>query len=391
MVGLVVMLLAAPAISSVALRFSPKDYVLLLLMGLMLVGSIGGKSLFRGIFTACLGLMLGVVGTDAITGLGRFTFGISDMRTGISYITVMIGMFGIGEAMYQLHHLDRPIIKQAMTRITPPVKVLIKLLPLGVRSAIIGTIVGALPGAGGDLAALMSYDAAKRTVKHSEVPLGEGAYEGIVAPESANNAAVGGALIPMLTLGIPGDSITAIMIGALQIHNIRVGPTIMTTQPELFPNLAWLLLAANIFLLIFGLTGIRLFAKIVEVPREILMPLIMAISIIGSYSVNGNVMDIVWTVAFGFVGYFMRCFDYPVSPLILGLILGPNLELNFRRAIMSAGSVPGMFVDIFTSPFSLVLLALLVLIIVSQVLGGGSKAKGTADKNLASSVEDRKE
>ena len=375
MVGLVMMVIAAPAISSVALKFSPKDYVLLLLMGLMLVGSIGGKSAFRGIFTAAIGLMLGVVGTDLITGLGRFTFGISDMRTGIAYITVMIGVFGIGEAMFQLLHRDKPIIKQAMTKITPPFHILLKMLPLSIRSAIIGTVVGALPGAGGDLAALLAYDAAKRTVKNSEVPLGEGAYEGIVAPESANNAAVGGALIPMLTLGIPGDSITAIMIGALQIHNIRVGPTIMSTQPELFSTLAWLLLAANIFLVIFGLTGVRIFAKLVEIPREILMPLIMVISIIGSYSISGNVIDIVWTVAFGFLGYFMRCFEYPVSPLVLGLILGPNLELNFRRAVMSAGSVPGMIIDIFTNPFSLVLVLILGLIIYSQVRTNMAKSK----------------
>jgi putative tricarboxylic transport membrane protein len=232
---------------------------------------------------------------------------------------------------------------------------------------VIGTVVGALPGAGGDLAALMSYDAAKRTVKNPEVPFGEGAYEGIVAPESANNAAVGGALIPMLTLGIPGDSVTAIMIGALTIHNIRVGPMVMTTHPDLFSTLAILLLVANIFLLVFGLTGIKVFSKLVEIPREILMPLIMVISVIGSYSIGGNVIDIVWTVAFGIIGYFMKCYDYPVGPLVLGLILGPNLELNFRRAVMSAGSVGGMIIDIFTSPFSLVLVLLLAIIIISQV------------------------
>ena len=213
----------------------------------------------------------------------------------------------------------------------------------------------------------MAYDASKRTVKNPEVPLGEGAYEGIVAPESANNAAVGGALIPMLTLGIPGDSVTAIMIGALSIHNIRVGPMIMSTQPKLFSTLAIMLLVGNVFLLIFGLTGIRIFSKLVEIPREILMPLIMVISIIGSYSIGGNVIDIVWTVVFGIIGYFMKCYDYPVGPLVLGLILGPNLELNLRRAVMSAGSVGGMIVDIFTSPFSLVLVVLLGLIIISQV------------------------
>lgn len=367
MFGLIIMVIAAPYISKVALSFSPKDYLLLLLMGLMLVGSLGGKSAIKGIFAAAVGLMLGVVGTDAITGLGRFTFGVSDMRTGLSYITVMIGMFGIGEALFQLLHRDRPIVKQNVSEMRPPKSILLKMIPLSLRSSLIGTVVGALPGAGGDLAALMAYDAAKRTVKNPEVPLGEGAYEGIVAPESANNAAVGGALIPMLTLGIPGDSVTAIMIGALSIHNIRVGPMIMSTQPKLFSTLAIMLLVGNVFLLIFGLTGIRIFSKLVEIPREILMPLIMVISIIGSYSIGGNVIDIVWTVVFGIIGYFMKCYDYPVGPLVLGLILGPNLELNLRRAVMSAGSVGGMIVDIFTSPFSLVLVVLLGLIIFSQV------------------------
>ncbi len=367
MVGLILMLVLAPTISKLAIKFSPKDYMLLLLMGLMLVGSLGGKSVMKGVIAAMFGLILAIVGTDPITGINRFTFGISDMRSGLSYISVMIGLFGIGEALYQLLHRDKPIVKQDVAKIRPPMDVLKKMIPLSIRSSIIGTLVGALPGAGGDLAALMSYDFAKRTVKNPEVPLGEGAYEGIVAPESANNASVGGALIPMLTLGIPGDSITAIMIGALSIHNIKAGPTLMAEQPDIFQNLAWLLLAANIFLLIFGLTGIKIFTKIVELPREVLLPMIMVISIIGSYSISGNVVDIFWTIVFGIIGYFMKYYEYPVGPLVLGLILGPNLELYFRRAIMSAGSVGGMFVDIFTTPFSLVLVAILALLVFSQV------------------------
>ena len=174
------------------------------------------------------------------------------------------------------------------------------------------------------------------------------------------------ALIPMLTLGIPGDSVTAIMIGALQIHNIRVGPMIMTSQPDLFPRLAVMLLVANGFLLVFGLTGIRIFSRLVEMPREILMPLIMVISVIGSYSISGNVSDILWTVIFGIIGYLMKYYDYPVGPLILGLILGPSLELHLRRALMSAGSLGGMLGEMVTSPLSLVLLALFALILVSQ-------------------------
>lgn len=367
LVGLAILLVAAPAVGKLALSFGPKEYFLLVVMGLFLVGSLGGKSMAKGMFTAAMGLMLAVVGTDPITGLGRFTFGNTNMRSGISYITVMIGVFGIGEALMQLQHREEPVVKQKLNKVRPPFATIKKLMPLGISSAVIGTVVGALPGAGGDIAALLSYDVAKRTTKDPEVPFGEGAFEGVVAPEAANNAAVGGALIPMLTLGIPGDSVTAIMMGALTVHGVRCGPMIMTSQPWLFYTLAWMLAVACIFLLIFGMSGIRVFAKLVEVPREILMPLIIVISIVGSYAITNNVIDIIWTVVFGFVGYLLKYYGFPVAPLVLGLILGPNLELNFRRAMMSAGSFGGLVKDIFTSPVSLVLVGILVLLVVSQV------------------------
>jgi len=366
-IGLIVMLVASPLLAKLVVSFGPKEYFLLLLMGMFLVGSLGGGSIKKGIFTAFVGLMVAVVGTDPISGLGRFTFGSTDMRGGISYITVMIGMFGIGEALMQLRHLDKPMVKQELSSLRPPVKKLIKLIPLTIQSSIIGVVVGALPGAGGDIAALLAYDTAKRTTKNPETPFGEGAYEGVVAPESANNAAIGGAMIPMLTMGIPGDSVTAIMIGALTIHGIRVGPMVMTTQPWLFQTLAWMLAFSCIFLVVFGMTGIRLFAKVVEVPREILMPLIMVISVVGSYAITNNAIDIVWTVVFGIIGYILKYYGFPVAPLVLGLILGTNIELNFRRAVISAGSVGGMIVDIFTSPVSLVLVILLCLLVISQV------------------------
>ncbi len=377
LVGLVILLAAAPAVGKLALGFGPKDYFLLVVMGLFLVGSLGGKSMAKGMFTAAMGLMLAVVGTDPITGLGRFTFGNTNMRSGISYITVMIGVFGIGEALMQLQHREEPIVKQKLNSVRPPRSTLKKLIPLGIRSAIIGTIVGALPGAGGDIAALLSYDVAKRTTKEPEVPFGEGAFEGVVAPEAANNAAVGGALIPMLTLGIPGDSVTAIMMGALTVHGVRCGPMIMSSQPWLFYTLAWMLAVACVFLLIFGMSGIRVFAKLVEVPREILMPLIIVISIVGSYAITNNVMDVIWTVVFGIVGYLLKYYGFPVAPLVLGLILGPNLELNFRRAMISAGGAAGLVKDIFTSPVSLVLVVILGMLVVSQVkIAQGSAASG---------------
>lgn len=369
MVGALFLRFASPLVSSVALSFSPRDYFLLTLMGLMLVGSLGGKSIAKGLFSAAVGLMLGVVGMDPISGLGRFTFGNVNMRGGINYIAVMIGLFGVGEALHQILNRNRPIVKQDVTSLRPPWKKLLKLLPLSLSSGIIGTFVGALPGAGGEIAALLSYEAAKRTVRKPEVPFGEGAYEGVVAPESANNAAIGGALIPMLTLGIPGDSVTAIFIGALAIHGIRAGPMLMSESPELFGNLVFLLIIANVFLLFLGMMGIRLFAKLVEIPRNILLPLIIVISVIGSYSINNLTIDIVWTLAFGIVGYFMKYYDVPVAPMVLGLILGPTIEVNFRRAILSSGSMLSMLREIVTNPISLVLLVVMLAMIITQALG----------------------
>ena len=318
--------------------------------------------------------MLGVVGMDPITGVGRFTFGSVNMRAGISYIPVMIGLFGVGESLHQIVHRNMPIVKQEVNSIRPPMDRLAKMLPIAAFSGVLGTIVGALPGAGGDIAALLAYDATKRVVKNPERPFGEGTLEGVVAPESANNAAIGGALIPMLTLGIPGDSVTAIFIGALSIHGIRAGSMLMASQPELFKNLVWLSVVGNIFLLIFGMMGIRIFAKLVEIPRNILLPLIIVISVIGSYSINNMPLDIVWTLIAGIIGYFMKYYGVPVAPMVLGLILGPTIEVNLRRSIISAGSIGGMFKDIFTHPLSLVLLLILVVMMVTQILGSKKRA-----------------
>ena len=374
LIGSAFLFFGAPQVAKIALSFGPRDYMLLTLMGLMLVGSISGKSMLKGLFSATVGLMLGVVGMDPITGVGRFTFGSVDMRAGISYIPVMIGLFGVGESLHQIVHRNMPIVKQEVDSVRPPMDRLAKMFPVAAFSGVLGTIVGALPGAGGDIAALLAYDATKRVVKNPDVPFGEGALEGVVAPESANNAAIGGALIPMLTLGIPGDSVTAIFIGALSIHGIRAGSMLMSAQPELFTNLVWLSVVGNIFLLIFGMMGIRIFAKLVEIPRNVLLPLIIVISVIGSYSINNMPLDIVWTLIAGVIGYFLKFYGVPVAPLVLGLILGPTIEVNLRRSIISAGSVGGMFADIFTHPLSLILLLILVLMMVTQVLSSRKRA-----------------
>ena len=366
-VGIGVLALAAPLVSDFALKFQPRDYMLLAILGILLVGSLSQGSLLKGIFAGSLGIAIGAVGRDPLTFAERFTFDFQLLEGGISFIAVMIGMFGVSEALLQLHHVDKNVVRQKVRRIVPSLSTVKKHLPLSLQTSAIGVTIGALPGTGGDIAALMAYDHAKRVTKEPEHAFGEGAMEGLVAPETANNAAVGGAFIPMMTLGIPGDAVTAIMIGALFIHGLNLGPMLMIDQPDMFWFIVGCLVMANCFMLLFGLTGIKLFTKIVEMPRGVLIPLIMLLSIVGAYAVNNSITDVYWMIGFGIFGYFMRHYGYPLGPVILGVILSRLLDDNWRRAIISEREDLGRFFEgIISSPLSLVLFMSVILIFVSQ-------------------------
>ncbi|MCX2723135.1 tripartite tricarboxylate transporter permease [Roseibium salinum] len=366
-VGIAVLALAAPLVSDFALGFQPRDYMLLAVLGILLVGSLSQGSLVKGIFAGALGITIGAVGRDPLTFSERFTFDFQILEGGISFIAVMIGMFGVSEALQQLHNVDKAAVRQKIGRIVPSLGTVKKHLPLSLQTSAIGVTIGALPGTGGDIAALMAYDHAKRVTRNPERPFGEGAMEGLVAPETANNAAVGGAFIPMMTLGIPGDAVTAIMIGALFIHGLNPGPMLMIDQPDMFWFIVGALVTANCFMLLFGLTGIRLFTRIVEMPRSVLIPLIMLLSIVGAYAVNNSITDVYWMIGFGVFGYFMRHYGYPLGPVILGVILSRLLDDNWRRAIISEREDLGRFFEgVLTSPLSLVLFVSVVLIFVSQ-------------------------
>jgi putative tricarboxylic transport membrane protein len=241
-------------------------------------------------------------------------------------------------------------------------------LPLTFRCSAIGVFVGILPGAGGDIAALMAYDHARRTVKNPDPkPFGEGAYQGLIAPEAAAPAAIGGSMIPMMTLGIPGDAVTAVLIGALIIHGLRPGPMLMREQPEFFWIIVGALFLSNCFLYVFGMTGIKLFSKVVEIPKAYLLPIIVVLTIIGGYALQNSIMDIYWLIIFGILGYFMKRYNYPVAAMVLGVILTPIIDSNFRRAIaLEHGSVLGFFAGMFTSPISLTLLLIMFITLFTQ-------------------------
>jgi putative tricarboxylic transport membrane protein len=383
-IGVVILACFAPIVSKFALKFTSVDYLLLGIMGMMMVGSIGSKSIFRGLTTAAIGVLFGTVGMDTMTAVPRFTFGVAYLLPGVNYVVAMIGLFGIAEALSQITTKDIQAIKQNVTKIVPSFDIVKRYIPLTIRSSFVGVLVGALPGAGGDIAALLTYDQAKRTVKNPEVPFGEGAIEGLVAPEAANNAAIGGAFIPMLTLGIPGDAVTAVMIGALTIHGLKPGPNMMTSTPGMFYLIVSCLLIASVALVVFGMTGIKIFTKIVEIPKGILLPIIIILSVVGSYAINNSLFDMFWALGFGVMGYFFKRYDYPVAPCVLGIILTKLLEENYRRGILLNKSVLGLLLSIFRSPISFALFALIVIMFTTQTkVYKRWKAKREASKSAA--------
>ncbi|MCL1993576.1 MAG: tripartite tricarboxylate transporter permease [Spirochaetes bacterium] len=366
MAGILALAIFAPPIAGIAMRFRSVDYLMLAFLGLAMAGSLGSKTMARGIIAGAIGLLIGTIGIDPQTAVRRFTFDIRQLNAGVDFIVAMVGLFGASEVLLQIADKKGKPIKQDVKKIVPPWREILKHFPLTIRSSIIGVMVGVLPGAGGDIAALLSYDQAKRSVKKPTAPFGEGAVEGIIAPETANSAAVGGAFIPMLTTGIPGDAVTAVLISAMFIHGLRPGPGFMAHTPQFFWLIIALLTLAAFFLLAAGLTGIKVFTKIVEIPKGILMPIVLVLSIIGALAMRNNVVDIVWMFGFGVIGYIFKRFDYPVAPIILGLILSNLFESNFRRAVMLDGSIPAIFTGILQSYISIFLFVMVVFLMFTQ-------------------------
>ena len=366
-VGIVVLAVAAPVIANFSLKFAPRDFFLLAVMGLLLIGSIGGGDPIKGITAGAVGVLLSMVGMDPSTGELRYTFGNLYLMAGISFVTAMIGLFGVSEALTQFRSSGMKSPKQNLDRIIPSWATFLKYLPLSLRSALLGVFIGALPGTGGDVAALLAYDQAKRSTKHPSRPFGKGALEGIIAPETANKGAIGGAFIPMLTLGIPGDAVTAIIIGALFIHGLKPGPMLMIETPHLFWMIVSCLSIASVALMVLGLISVKPFAKIIEIPKEIVMPVVIILSVIGTYAIQNSVVDIFYMIGFGIIGYFLRLYGYATGPMVLGLILGPMLDANYRRTMQGAENQILPFLQGFvTSPISLFLTLSIVFLLFSQ-------------------------
>ncbi|MGM9920229.1 MAG: tripartite tricarboxylate transporter permease [Bhargavaea sp.] len=352
-ISLIGLVLLAEPLSNVALKFGPAEYFSLMLLGLAAVSGLAGKSMTKALMMTVFGLMLGTVGIDAVSGIARFTYDMPILYSGFEFLTIAVGLFALGEVFKTI--LERDGADGAIAKIHRilPTKQDMKdsSVPI-VRSSLLGFFIGVLPGAGATLASFFSYITEKKFSKTPE-KFGKGAIAGVAGPESANNAASGGAMIPLLTLGIPGSGTTAILMGALIMYNIQPGPLLFDEHPEVAWGLIASMFIGNLMLLALNMPLVRVFAKVIQTPKKYLLPIIVAISFFGVYAVQYTTFDLYLLLAFGIFGYLLTKNDFPVAPLVLALVLGPMIENNMRRALTISNGDFSIFV---TKPLSLVFL-----------------------------------
>lgn len=356
----------APILAKFALKFGAPEYFALGLFGISIISGISGKSILLGFISCLLGLIISVIGLDPFTGYLRFTFGSIYMSGGISFIPVLIGVFACAPIFLALSEKDdaNAVSDSKIRYILPKKRELKKIIIPMVRSGILGTIIGAIPGAGGDIAAFVSYNETKRFSKEPE-KFGTGSIEGLAAPEAGNNAVTGGAMVPMLSLGIPGDSVTAIMIGALMSKGIQPGPLMFKDNIFQVYIIFIGLFVANIFMLIIGISTIKFSVNVTKVPKYILTPIILVLCILGSFAINNNAIDLLVLAISSVIGFFMLKARFPLSPMILGIILGPMIENNLRRSLIMSNGNASIF---FLRPISLILILLSAFTLIAPLL-----------------------
>ena len=353
----------SPIISYFALQFTSFEFFLLAFFGILISGTLTSPDLvIKGWISGFLGLFMACVGRDLLQFYPRFTFGFSEMDSGIEVVPVLIGAFGIPQIIQVLK--DRVIIGEAQKfqKILPEFGTIIRNVPHIIRSALIGVGIGSVPGIGEDIAAWVSYGAAKNISKHPE-RFGKGEYTAVLSTETANNACVGGAMIPLLNLGIPGSPPAAMLLGALMLHGVTPGPMLTFEHPNFIIEVAAILLLASMAMWIVGMLLAKQVVKVLRIPPPLFMPIVGILCIIGSYSLGLNIFNLYLMLPVGIISYFLTEMGYPIAPLVIGVILGPMADENLRRALMVS---QGSFLPVFTRPVSLILFLIIVWTIVSQ-------------------------
>jgi len=360
--SVVALMLLAPPLAEFALRFGPPENFALMVLGLFVLAYMSSGPMTRSLTMAALGLLLGMVGMDTMTGLFRFEYGLSELGDGIGIVPVAVGLFGISEILISASNSGGTVVRAPRLRELLPHwdEWRASAGPIG-RGTVLGFFIGIIPGPGHVISSFVSYSVERRLSKHPE-QFGHGAVEGVAGPESANNSATSGAFVPMLALGLPSGAVPAIMLAAMMIHGIAPGPLLIQQQPQLFWGVIASMYVGNVVLLLLNLPFVGLFVNILRIPYSYLYPSILAFATIGVYAVNNSVVDVWIMGAAGLLGYVLRKLDFEIAPIILGLVLAPMLELNFRQSLaMSAGSYGIFFTRPITGVMLLAAIALLVL------------------------------
>ena len=377
-VSTICLITISPQLAKVALKFHSADYFALALFGISIMASSAGKNVIKGLIAGAIGLLISMVGTDPLVGAARFNFGSTKMMIGFPQLAVLIGVFAVSEVFTQVQGGKNvaEVKDQSVTNIMPTFSEIKGFLLAAIVGGLIGVFIGIVPGTGGAIAVFLAYNVAQKMSKHPE-KFGHGAYEGIAAPEAANNGTTGGALIPMLCLGIPGDTVTSVMLGALTLIGVTPGPQLFTQSPNIIYAIFAGMIVIQFIMLAFGVVFSKVAPKVLKVPVKYLMPIIMVLCIVGAFCLANQVYHVAVAIAFGFIGYFMKKFGFPGAPMVLGVILGPIAEKNLDRALQLSRNDWTIF---FRRPIALTFIILSVGMIAWTIFSNVRKAK---DENKA--------
>jgi putative tricarboxylic transport membrane protein len=371
-IGLVGLTMMAPPLAEAALKFGPPEYFSLTVLGLLLATYLTGESALKGLIMAILGLILGCMGLDPLSGAVRFDFGIADLQSNLDFVTLAMGLFGVGEILYSLEKSGTAsILTTRIENVFPTLADFTRSGASMVRGSVIGFLVGILPGGGAVLSSLVSYAVEKKASKHPE-EFGHGAIEGVAGPESANNAAASSSFIPLLTLGIPGNASTAMIFAALLIHGITPGPFLLKEHADVFWGVVASMYIGNVMLLILNLPLIGIWVQLLRVPYPFMAPLIMVLTLVGVYSVNNNVFDIWVMLVMGVFGYVARKLKFDLGPLLLAFVLGPIMERSLRQALLMSNGDAGVF---FTRPISGALMGIAIAFVIYNLWAARKKQR----------------
>ncbi|GLT11569.1 hypothetical protein GCM10007928_38010 [Sulfitobacter porphyrae] len=363
-IGILIMTGFAPQISQIALRFGSPEFFMLMALGLIAAATLSEGSAIRSLAMVVVGIVIGIVGLDLTSGTMRFTYGQMELMDGVSLVASAMGLFGLSEVLSNIGRKENRIAtaKVSFRSMIPTRTEFRDAFPAILRGSAIGSFFGALPGTGSTIASFFSYAVENKSARNRK-NMGKGAVEGVAGPEAANNSAAQTAFIPTLTLGVPGDAVMALLLGAMIVHGVAPGPRMITTEPEMFWGLVMSFWLGNFILLIFNIPLIGLWVSMLRIPYRLLYPMIIVLILIGTYSIRNSVFDVYQLLAFGVVGWVMRLLVLPAPPLVLGLVLGPMVEENFRRSLSLSDGSFAIFVE---RPISLTLLLLIIGVVLLQ-------------------------